>query len=113
MAQVLRNLLNNALDFTPAGGQVIVSAQAEDGFVRVDVRDTGIGMAAEQLPLIFERFYRVDSSRTRSTGGAGLGLTIVKNLVEAHGGRVWATSTPGAGSTFSFTLPVEAEADRA
>lgn len=110
VAQVLRNLLNNALDFTPEGGRVTVGAGVEGNAIRVDVRDTGVGIAPEQLPLIFERFYRVDPSRTRSTGGAGLGLTIVKNLVEAHGGRVWAESTPGSGSTFSFTLPLATQA---
>jgi len=72
----------------------------------VRVCDTGAGIAPEHLSLIFERFHRADPSRARATGGAGLGLTIVKQLVEAHGGRVWATSTPGQGATFMFTLPV-------
>ncbi len=67
--------------------------------------DNGAGIAAEHLPLIFERFFRADPARARATGGAGLGLTIVKQLVEAHGGRVWAESAPGAGATFTFTLP--------
>jgi signal transduction histidine kinase len=77
-------------------------------FVFVTVRDSGPGIAAEHLPLIFERFFRADPSRARSTGGAGLGLTIVKQLVEAHGGRVWATSAPGQGAAFTFSLPAAA-----
>jgi signal transduction histidine kinase len=72
----------------------------------VSVRDTGIGIAPEHLPYVFERFYRADKSRARATGGAGVGLTIVKQLVEAHGGRVWAESTPGSGAMLGFTLPV-------
>ena len=107
VGQVLRNLLSNALDFTPRGGEVSVIVRAEGNDVRVEVHDTGPGIAAEHLPFIFERFYRVDPSRARSTGGAGLGLTIVKNLVEAHGGRVWVESTPGVGSTFGFSLPAQ------
>jgi signal transduction histidine kinase len=106
IGQVLRNLLNNALDFTPQGGEVVVAARADGQWVNVEVRDNGRGIAPEHLPLVFERFYRVDASRARSTGGSGLGLTIVKNLVEAHGGRVWVSSTPNVGSTFGFSLPV-------
>ena len=104
--QVLRNLLNNALDFTPQGGQVTVTAQPDGKWMNVQVRDTGPGIAAEHVPYVFERFYRADPSRARATGGAGLGLAIVKQLVEAHGGRVWVESTLGAGSTFGFTLPL-------
>jgi signal transduction histidine kinase len=109
VGQILRNLLNNALDFTPSEGAVTVHVRNRDGSVQVEVQDTGRGIAPEHLPLVFERFYRIDASRTRSTGGAGLGLTIVKNLVEAHGGRVWATSVVGVGSTFGFSLPVAAD----
>jgi two-component system sensor histidine kinase BaeS len=109
IGQVLRNLLNNAMDFTPRGGEVSVNAHVREHFVDVEVRDTGPGIAAEHLPFVFERFYRVDPSRTRATGGAGLGLTIVKSLVEAHGGRVWVRSEPGAGSTFGFSLPLAAQ----
>jgi signal transduction histidine kinase len=104
--QVLRNLLNNALDFTPQGGQVTVTAQPEGKWMSVQVHDTGPGIAAEHVPYVFERFYRADPSRARATGGAGLGLAIVKQLVEAHGGRVWVESTLGAGATFGFTLPL-------
>jgi len=107
--QVLCNLLNNALDFTPRGGQVAIVVQPDSQWVRVEVRDTGRGIAPEHLPFVFERFYRADKSRARATGGAGLGLSIVKQLVEAHGGRVWAESAVGAGSVFSFVLPVAVE----
>ncbi len=106
IGQVLRNLLANALAYTPEGGTVAVSAHAAGQEVVVSVKDSGVGITAEDLPHVFERFYRSDKSRTRSTGGSGLGLAIVKQLVEAHGGRVWAESAPGAGSTFAFTLKV-------
>jgi len=104
--QVLRNLLNNALDFAPQGGQVTVTAQPDGKWMSVQVCDTGPGIKPEHLPYVFERFYRADPSRTRATGGAGLGLAIVKQLVEAHGGRAWVESAPGAGATFGFTLPL-------
>ncbi len=106
IGQVIRNLLNNAMTHTPAGGEIIVTAATSASDVQVSVRDTGVGIATEHLPYIFERFFRTDRSRTRATGGAGLGLTIVKQLVQGHGGRVWAESTPGVGSVFTFTLPV-------
>jgi len=105
--QVLLNLLGNALQYTPSNGQVTVRAWRDGREVVVAVQDTGIGIAAEHVPHIFERFYRVDKSRSRPGGGSGIGLTIAKHLVEAHGGRIWATSPgPGHGSTFSFTLPI-------
>ena len=103
---MLRNLLANALAYTPEGGTVAVSARATGQEVVVSVKDSGVGIPAEDLPHVFERFCRSDKSRTRSPGGSGLGLAIVKQLVEAHGGRVWAESTPGAGSVIGFTLPV-------
>ena len=106
VGQILRNLLTNAVNYTPPGGQISVAAKLAGADVEVSVRDTGIGIAPEHLPYIFERLYRADKSRARATGGAGLGLAIVKQLVEAHGGRVWAESTPGSGATFAFTLPV-------
>jgi signal transduction histidine kinase len=108
LGQVLSNLVNNALAHTPPGGRVAISAERRDGEVLVAVRDTGAGIASEDLPFIFERFYRADRSRARRTGGVGLGLTIVKQLVERHGGRIWVESTPGKGSTFLFTLPAVA-----
>lgn len=106
VAQVLRNLLTNALQHTPAGGRVTVVARAVDGAVEFAVRDTGHGIPAEHLPLVFERFHRVDPSRARATGGAGLGLAIVRRLVESHGGTVRVESAEGKGSTFVFTLPL-------
>ena len=106
IGQVLRNLLANAVNYTGAGGSIKVSLHRGDGCARVRVEDTGVGIAEEDLPYVFERFYRVDKSRSRSTGGVGLGLTIAKRMVEAHGGRMAVESTAGEGSTFSFTLPL-------
>jgi signal transduction histidine kinase len=107
LLQVLLNLLGNALRYTPSGGQVTVSVGREGQQMVLKVHDTGIGIAAEHLPFLYERFYRVDKSRTSASGGSGIGLTIARHLVEAHGGHIWATSPgPGQGSTFSFTLPL-------
>jgi len=106
--QVLRNLLDNAVAHTAKGGTIAVTARQEGNCVEVTVSDTGEGIPAEDLPNIFERFYRVDKSRTRATGGSGLGLTIAKRLVEAHGGRIEVQSELGKGSRFAFTLPVSA-----
>ena len=105
MEQVLVNLIHNAVKFTHPGGEVILAAQTEAGFVRFSVRDTGVGIPADDLERIFERFYKAD--RARSGGGTGLGLSISCHLVEAHGGRIWAVSTEGDGSTFYFTIPVD------
>ncbi len=104
--QVLFNLLDNAVRFTPTGGRVTVSASPNNGSVDVAVADTGPGIAAEHLPRVFERFYRIDASRSRDDGGTGIGLAIARSVVEAHGGRIWAESEPGSGSTFTFALPV-------
>jgi signal transduction histidine kinase len=106
ISQVLHNLLENAMIHTGAGGTVSVSARKQGDFVEVDVSDTGEGIPADDLPYIFERFYRVDKSRSRATGGCGLGLTIAKRIVEAHGGRIEVQSEIGKGSQFSFTVPV-------
>ncbi len=107
VAQVLGNLLDNALRYTPPGGEVVVRLQpgAQRDKVRVTVSDTGSGIPEEHLPNIFERFYRADRARTRTDGGSGIGLAVVRQLVEAHGGRVWVESQPGKGATFSFVLP--------
>jgi signal transduction histidine kinase len=102
---VIRNLLDNAIKYTPAGGTIAVAAQAEDGEVQVTVRDTGIGIPGEALPHVFDRFYRVDAARSRRQGGAGLGLALVRAIVAAHGGHVEVTSQPGRGSTFMVRLP--------
>jgi signal transduction histidine kinase len=107
LLQVLLNLVGNALRYTPSGGQVTVHACREAQQLLIRVHDTGIGIAAEHLPYLCERFYRVDKSRTSASGGSGIGLTIARHLVEAHSGRLWATSPgPGQGSTFAFTLPL-------
>lgn len=105
--QVLINLLDNALKYTPEGGAIEVGAKelpAASGLVEIYVRDTGIGIPSEDLPRLFERFYRVDKARSRDLGGTGLGLAIVKHLVRAMGGEVTVNSQLGKGSTFSFTL---------
>jgi len=103
IGQVVTNLVHNAIKFTPAGGKIRVSAEARPGEVVVSVHDTGVGIAARDLPRIFERFYKAD--RARSGGGTGLGLAIARHIVEAHGGRIWAESVEGQGSTFYFSLP--------
>ncbi len=104
MQQVLMNLLHNAIKFTPVGGRITLAVGPGEGGVIFRIRDTGVGIPAEDLPRIFERFYKAD--RARSGGGTGLGLAISKHLVEAHGGRIWAESVQGEGSTFQFFLPV-------
>jgi two-component system sensor histidine kinase BaeS len=107
IGQVLLNLVGNALQYTPPGGRVKLRASRTGGLVRLTVEDTGIGIPAEDLLHVFERFYRVDKSRSRARGGSGVGLTIARYLVEAHGGEIRASSEgPGRGSTFQFTLPV-------
>jgi len=106
LGQILRNLLSNALAHTPAGGRVEVAARRAGASCEISVRDTGEGIAAEHLPLVFERFYRADPSRARATGGAGLGLAIVKKLAEAHGGGVRVESAPGQGAAFFVSLPL-------
>ena len=107
ISQVLINLLGNALQYTPEGGGVFLTIQQTRKDIEVRIKDTGLGIPAEHLPHLFTRFYRVDKSRSRAGGGSGIGLTIAKYLVEAHGGRIWAESDgAGAGSTFSFTLPL-------
>ncbi len=108
--QALLNLGINALQHTPPGGRVTLGLEQDSGFASISVQDTGKGIAPEDLPHIFERFYRADRSRSRSGGGAGLGLAIVKRVVEAHGGHVTVESAPGSGSTFTIWLPLNNEA---
>lgn len=101
--QVVTNLIHNAIKFTPSGGEIRVSAAVTDAqFLTVKVTDTGVGIAPDDLPRVFERFYKAD--RARSSGGTGLGLAIAKHIVQAHGGRIWVESRLGKGSTFFFTL---------
>jgi signal transduction histidine kinase len=106
IGEVLRNLLENAVAHTGQGDTITVTAKQLDKWVEVSVTDTGGGIPAKDLSNIFERFYRVDKSRARATGGSGLGLTIAKRLVETHGGKIKVQSEPGKGSRFSFTVPV-------
>jgi histidine kinase len=110
VVQVLTNLTGNALQYTPEDGKVTITAERNDDKVQISVRDTGIGIPPEHLTHIFDRFYRVDASRSRSRragGGSGIGLTIARALVEAQGGRIWVESSGGGhGSTFLFTLPI-------
>jgi histidine kinase len=105
--QVLFNILDNAFRFAPEGGAVRIRAVREDGSCEVSVEDTGPGIPKEHLPLVFERFYRVDQSRSRDDGGTGIGLAIARSVVEAHGGRIWAESEAAGGATFRFVLPVK------
>ncbi len=117
IGQVLLNLIHNAVKFTPKGGAITVGVERtpdDESMLTLWVRDTGVGISEEDLPRIFERFYKVDRARTRGmpnpqanvSGGTGLGLAIARHLVETHGGRIWAESKQGRGSTFSFTLPI-------
>ncbi len=106
ISQVLRNLMENAIAHTTKGDSIAVITKEQDKWVEVAVADTGEGIPAEDLPNIFERFYRVDKSRARASGGSGLGLTIAKRLIEAHGGNIEVQSELGKGSRFTFTLPV-------
>ena len=107
--QVLANLLDNAIAHTPPGGRITVSADHRQDTVRVTVADTGPGIPADAQPHVFDRLYRADPSRDRATGGSGLGLTIARQLVEAHGGAIWVESEEGSGSRFGFDLPVVAD----
>jgi signal transduction histidine kinase len=104
--QVLTNLLDNAAKYTPEHGTITLQARQEGEGVEFSVTDTGAGIAAEHMPRLFERFYRVDKARSRALGGTGLGLAIVKHLVLAHGGSVNVSSVLGEGTTFSFRLPL-------
>ena len=110
LKQMFLNILENAVRYTPAGGSVSVSLASKDRFAVVSIADTGIGIPEEQLPLIFERFYRVDKARSRAQGGAGLGLAIAKHIVDNHGGRIDVESRVRKGSTFKVLLPLDGAA---
>ncbi len=105
--QVFSNILNNAIRYTPPSGEIEISAEAEVSMVRVLISDTGVGIPPEDLPRVFERFYRVEKTRSRDFGGTGLGLPIARKVVEAHGGNIWIESDPGAGTRVWFTLPLK------
>jgi two-component system phosphate regulon sensor histidine kinase PhoR len=102
--QVMVNLLDNALKYTPENGSITISAKEADGIVAIKITDTGIGIPTNDLPRIFERFYRVDTARSREQGGTGLGLAIVKHIIQQHGGSIAVESTPGKGSTFTVSM---------
>lgn len=103
----LSNLVKNALQFTEEGGIVRLNIEEDSGYVKVTVSDNGIGIPARDLPKIFDRFFQVESHLTRKHGGMGLGLAVAKSMIELHGGRIWAESEEGKGSTFTFLLPVD------
>ena len=105
IAQILLNLIDNAIKYTENKGLITISAKEKDEFVQIDVSDTGVGISEKDIPRLFERFYRVDKARSRELGGTGLGLSIVKHIVQAHNGEVSVQSVLGQGSTFSFTIP--------
>jgi len=104
--QMLVNLLQNAINYTPEGGKITLEGRRGEGGIQLEVADTGVGIPPEDLPRIFERFYRVDKGRSRELGGTGLGLSIVKHIAEAHGGRVFVDSQVGKGSRFTVSLPL-------
>ena len=112
IGQAVSNLLDNALKYTPKGGQITARLSVQGDEAVVEVEDTGIGVEPQDRDRIFERFYRVDKARSRELGGTGLGLAIVKHIAFVHGGRVAVDSTPGAGSTFSIFLPLTRTSNR-
>jgi two-component system, NtrC family, sensor histidine kinase GlrK len=103
--QVLRNLLGNAVKFTPSGGSVLIAAKPADGKLAISVKDSGPGIAAESLTSIFEKFNQGNRQSPYTRQGTGLGLAIAKTIITTHGGKIWAESEPGKGSTFVFVLP--------
>ena len=110
--RVLYNLVQNSIRHTPPDGTIHISALDKGAEIQVDVADSGEGISELDLERLFERSYRIDRSRSRRSGGGGLGLNIAKGIVEAHGGRIWAASVLGKGSTFSFTLPKKTPSQR-
>ena len=104
--QVLTNLIDNAIRHTPVEGSVTVSLVKEQSYAKIQVRDTGVGIPQDDLPYVFERFYKADKARTRSKGGTGLGLAIARNIVEAHKGNITVDSVEKEGTTFTFYLPL-------
>src|SRR5581483_7360044 len=109
LKQVVVNLLDNAIKYTPNGGRITLKITQENGYALLDVADEGVGIPPEALPHVFKRFFRVDGSRSRDRGGAGLGLSIVKSICDAHGARVEVSSIPGRGSHFRIRQPLAVE----
>ena len=107
LRQILYNLMSNAIKFTPKKGRIIVSACKKEGMLEIKVSDNGIGLSKEDQEKIFMPFIQADSSTARGYGGAGLGLYIVKNFIDLHGGKIWVDSEVGEGSTFTFNLPID------
>ncbi len=103
--QILTNLTNNAIKYSPGGGEITITGRVDEDKVTISVADQGVGIPKEHLPKVFDRFHRVDNRDTREVGGTGIGLYLVKHLVEAHGGKIWVESKVGKGTTFFFTLP--------
>lgn len=110
LGDALMHLVDNALKFSPDGAPVVIEARRDGGRVAVSVRDRGVGIGREHLPYVFERFYRVERNLAATTGGSGLGLTIAREIVQAHGGTLYVESEPGQGSTFTISLPARGEA---
>ena len=111
LEQILTNLLSNAIKFTPEGSDIRVACEREDEMARCSVRDTGIGIPADELPNVFDKFHQVRAARKKKVKGTGLGLTIVKHLVEAHGGEIAVESVVDEGTVFSFTVPVAGDGE--
>jgi signal transduction histidine kinase len=107
IAQVISNLLQNALRYTPSGGSITLKGSRNGNEVLIQISDTGKGIKKQDLPYVFERFYRGEKSRSRKEGGMGLGLAIAKSFIHAHKGKIWVESEEGRGTTFFFTLPVK------
>jgi signal transduction histidine kinase len=106
LTQVIVNLLDNAIKYSPDGGEIVVGARADGDRLHLWVRDEGLGIPADALETVFERYTRVESAWHQTIRGTGLGLPIVRQIVELHGGRIWVESTPGAGSTFHVAVPL-------
>ena len=105
--RMILNLLDNAVKYTPEGGEISLALEKQNGNAEIVVRDNGIGISEQDQQRVFDRFYRVDKARSRALGGAGLGLAIVRSIVEAHGGQIRIESTPRHGSTFTVSLPLK------
>ena len=107
MTQVIDNIISNALKYSPDGGDVYFGVSVLDKYIKVMISDDGMGIPIENVNRIFDRFYRADRARSRAMGGTGLGLAIAREMIEAHGGEIWAESEEGQGTTIFFTLPFE------